>query len=113
MKVRFLYESDSINSEELIRKLNEFSLKKGISKVKYQDAQKVKSILKEFPVGTVIFHKISYGVEKFEKVSDGNLGKWNYSFPTEAGKSGMKSEFEIAKWILASGLDSKGKFVLK
>ena len=97
------------SSRKLIKELNNFSMRRGISKVKYEDVKKVETILAGFPIGTVISHKVDCGIEKYENIAE---GCWIRFWPI--GKIKYKQfTFDIAEWMAGLDVITRGPFILE
>lgn len=100
---------ESSSPRNLIKELNDFPMKRGVSKVKYEDIKKVEAILADFPIGTVISHKVDCGIEKYEKIEK---DRWIHFWPI-ARTEHKQFAFDTARWM--AGLDkiTRGPFVLE
>lgn len=96
--------------ETLIDKLNSFPMKKGMSKVSYEDITECQAILDQMPVGTKLKHEVEAGTEFFEKLSDGKYrSEWSHIYAPQRDEH-IQSSFDIARWIAGNGNITRGKF---
>lgn len=83
------------NSVDLLTRLNSLESCKGVSKVPYELAIEYKSVLNEFPVGTVLKLKIDAGEETYTK-TDSEFWK-HYRAPW--GDTKVIHVFDLARWF--------------
>lgn len=96
--------------ETLIDKLNSFPMKKGMSKVSYEDIKECQAILDQMPVGTKLKHEVEAGTEFFEKLTDSKYrSEWSH-INAPHGDEHTKDSFDVAHWIAGNGNITRGKF---
>lgn len=101
--------SDGVKST--LNKLNAMPMKRGISKVTYDEIKEREAILREFPKGTKLKHRTDAGTEYYEKTEDGQFGWWKKT--SAPGKDERKMpEFDVAEWFAGCGVISRGEILI-
>lgn len=91
----FINDHEKQKSTDPLTRLNSLESCKGVSKVPYELAIQYKSILNEFPVGTVLKLKIDAGEETYTK-TDSEFWK-HYRAPWRDTK--VMHVFDLARWF--------------
>lgn len=111
---RVIIASDAIEPDvnDLIDQLNSLPMRKGTSKVNYDEIKDWQSVLEQFPTGTVIAHPTDSGTLLFTKVEDGKFGWWEVKYP-HPPSTNRRSEFDTARYMAGSGVITRGKYTLQ
>lgn len=103
MKIKKLNESH-------INKLNNLPSERGISKVSYELIKEYQNILKSYPVGKILRHRIDAGEEIFTKIEDGEYGWWEHHRAPWGDKQRI-SEFDMAEWLAGRAVISRSDII--